>query len=523
LGDIQISQRKHPLYSDNISLWNLYISAAKGGEKFTEDPSNLFTHRLEDGTDYDERSSRSYFLNFCDTLPKIFNSYIFKEIIERSPDEILSYFRANTNGRNLSITDLTKRAGYYSSVFGVIHALVTLPVSTKKPLTKAQAKESKLSPIVALIKPSDLIDWSVDSNGNLNWIVIKRAYYRDEDISAERKKEDHYLVYTAEKWWIEDEDGNKVQLGKGEESSGPNPLGYIPLVTMYHSTMEDNRVGESLLKDIVYINRAILNWCSCVDEQIERQTFSQLVVPDDGTLAEKNEDGDDPLHQIGTSSIWTFPGDAKNPPAFISPNVENLQTIWTLIIDHIKEIYRLARLIGSSEDMYSSTSGRSKQLGFMSVNAALSEKAATYQQFENDISKIVYDILGEDITKFTPAKYPTTFDILSLQEELDTTIKIMTCNFSPTLNKTLEKHLSRKALPYITDDIKKEIEDEIESGTGEVNYIVPNSITPDNSDEGVEKGGQGNPNLDRVSSTFTTNNQKRELAVKKKAKDTIIK
>ena len=82
MADIKLSERKHPLYEDNIDLWELYLNASKGGDDFINS-DNLFSHRLEDSEDYDERLERGYYLNFCDTIPRIYNSYIFKKNIER--------------------------------------------------------------------------------------------------------------------------------------------------------------------------------------------------------------------------------------------------------------------------------------------------------------------------------------------------------------------------------------------------------------------------------------------------------
>ena len=62
---------------------------------------------------------------------------------------------------------------------------------------------------------------------------------------------------------------------------------------------------------------------SNIDEMIERQTFSQLICPDDGTLSEQNEDNN-PLKKIGTSHIFTFPSDTGHPPSFISPDTSAL-------------------------------------------------------------------------------------------------------------------------------------------------------------------------------------------------------
>ena len=509
---IKLSERTHPLYDDNIDLWELYFDSAKGGEDFITD-SNLYSHRLEDTEDFDERLQRAYFLNFCDTVPTIYNSYIFKENIERpvSKNEVLNSFRRDVNGRSLNITDFVKRAGYFASIFGVVHALIAPPSSPKgQNLTEADAKLYGLRPKATLIYPTQLVDWSLDSDGNYNWVIIKSAYYRDLDPGKEREEETHYKIITKEKWWVEDENGNKVKYEEqGRESTGTNTLGIVPLVTMYHKNMEDDKVGESMLKDIVYINRAILNWCSCVDEQIERQTFSQLVVPDDGTLADEVESGQDPLHAIGTSSIWTFPGDANHPPNFISPDVANIQTIWTITIDHIKEIYRLAGLIGSSEDMYAMRSGRSAQYGFVSVNASLSDKSYSYQVFENEISKLVYAYTTEDVSDYEETKYPNSFDITALRDELDTIIKIMERNFSTSLNKYLQKNVARRAAPMATDEIKKVIESEIDSGTGIVEVVNTFNTT---QQDGVD---EGNPNVNRVKNTFST---KQDMIDQKKDK-----
>lgn len=515
---IKLSERTHPLYDENLDLWNLYFSAAKGGENFITDV-NLFSHRLEESTDFNERLERAYFLNFCDTIPSLINSFIFKENIERptTDNEILSYFRTDVNNRGLSITDFVKRAGYFASVFGVVHALITTPSSpTGKTLTKAQVRDLGIRPKATLVYPSQLVDWSLDSEGAYNWVIIKSIYYRDTDPTKEREEEEHYKIITREKWWVEDEDGNKIKYEDGRDSQGINTLGLVPMATLYHKNIDDNKIGESILKDIVYINRSILNWCSCVDEQIERQTFSQLVVPDDGTLANEDEAGEDPLHQIGTSSIWTFPGDANHPPNFISPNVENINTVWKLVVDHIKEIYRLAGLVGSSEDMFASRSGRQSQYGFVSVNSSLTDKSYSYQVFENEISKLVYLLSGEDIENYKEVKYPTSFDVTALADELDSNIKIMERNFSPSLNKQLQKNIARRSIPTATNEVMKEVETEIDKGDG---IVEPLKTIGNPIDKSADSG---NPNT-KLGDSFTTNNDKIKKETSKRSNEDLNK
>jgi len=480
---VKLSDRIHPLYTDNVDLWNLYLSSVKGGRNFANE-SNLFSHRLEEVSDYDDRVDRAYFLNFCESIPKLYNTYIFKERIERPPDPNLQQFRRNVDLRGTDITSFIRKCGFLSSVLGTIHVLVDITPSNKKRLTRAD--EKKIQPYCTIVYPTQLKDWSVDKFGDLRWIVIETIYYHDADPSVDRAEEIHYTLITREEWRVEDDKGNLVQFDDGEPASGRNKLGIIPLATLYHEDIDNNLIGESMLKDIVYINRIILNWCSCIDEQIERQTFSQLVIPDDGSLAEEEESGDDPLYKVGTSSVWTFPASSTHAPQFISPNTDNIRVIWNLVVDHIKEIYRLAGLLGTSNDIYMGRSGRAAQMGFVGVNAALANKAAAYQKFENQISRLAYMQLGKDPSKFEEVRYADNFDIAALSEEIDSTFRIMEKNFSETLNKTLMKNLARRAIPLAPQSTMRQVEAEIESGDGKVEP-TPNTRK-------LIDDGSGNPN-----------------------------
>jgi len=465
---IKLADRRHPYYEDNVDMWEMYYDAVKGGDNFVND-SYLFSHMLEDEDSYDDRLSRAYYLNFCETVVNIYNFYIFRENIERPPDQRLIDFRKNANGRGDHISKVIRDIGYWSLVYGVVHVLVDVPrVGNGKRISRRDAKKKGIHPYCKLIYPTRLVDWSVDDVGKFNWVLIKEDYFDDSDPFKERSTYKHYRLITKEMWRVEDEDGNLVKYPDGSPAEGENKLGIVPVITVYHRESDKDKIGESLLKDIVYVNRAIMNWCSCIDEQIERHTFSQLVVPDAGELAEAQETGDDPLYKIGTSTIWTFPANANHPPRFISPDTTNIRTIWNLILDHAKEIFRMAGLLGSTGDLYVSRSGRAAQIGFQGVNAALAEKASTYQMCENEISKLVLMYLDEDVESYEEVKYPSTFDVASLSEEIDSLFRVMEKNFSATLNKMIQKNIARRAVPLAPESIRKQIEDEIDSSSGVV-------------------------------------------------------
>jgi len=506
---VKLSEREHPEYSSKKDDWEFYEASAAGGSSFITN-EHLFTHRLEDSEDFEERLERAYYLNFCDTIPNIYNSYIFKEGVERPANEKLDSFRLDADGKGTNMSDFMKDAGYWSSVYGKIDILINMPMSKIPLVTKKDEKESNRQPYAKLIYPTQLKDWSLDGRGNYKWVVIEMDHYEDEDPFTEREESVHYMLITPDSWEIHDEEGKPVKFTDGSKNKGKNPLGYIPLYTMYHKKSRVDKIGESLLKDIVYVNRIIFNWCSCVDEQIERQTFSQLTVPDDGSLVER---GTDILKKISTSSIWTFPSDAKHPPAFISPNVENINVIWKLTVDHIKEIFRLSGLQGGTSDMYTSRSGRQSQYNFLGVNSALAEKSASYQEAENQISLIALDYLKVKKNEYKDVQYPTTFDVQALTDEVDGIFKIMERNFSFLMNKELQKGIARKALPHVPQTVLKSIEIEIDEGDGKIEPIKGGF-----GEDFSEKNGQGSPNSD-LDKSYKTSKQKEDEDKGKQAKE----
>lgn len=513
---IKLSERKHPLYTENEDKWELYKNAVKGGKDFIND-LNLFSHRLESTEDFEERLARAYYLNFCETIPAIYNNFIFKEKVERPSNSDIDGFINNTDGKGTGMSDFVARIGYLSKVFGAMHVLVDMPRMTEGvPWTIRAEKEAGVQPYCKLIYPKQLKDWSVDSEGNFNWVIIEDTYYRDVDPTIERKEEKIFLVITKEEWRYEDEEGKPFKFEDEKETAGTNTLKHVPIITLYNKDIDNDRIGESMLKDIVFINRVIMNWCSCLDEMIERQAFAQLIIPDDGSLSEESEHGDDPLKKLGTSVAWTFNASARHPPAFISPDTKHMTVIWKLIVDHIKEIYRLSGLIGTSEDMAASRSGRAAQMGFLGVNSALAESARNYQQFENDISRLAMLLMGKDPQIFEEVKYPDSFDIQSLNDEVDAYFTVMEKNLSQTMNKEMMKTLARRALPMATPGTKDKINSEIDAGDGYVQptqtraQIMGEELSHRENVTGKSQGDKkinpqdGNPNMKKIGDTFRT-------------------
>lgn len=461
---ITINERTHPLYSNYLEEWDFYIQSAQGGKEYCNNEDNLFTHRLEDQAgDYNDRQERVYYLNFCNLVCAIYADYIFKEKIRRPPDGILDAFRKDVDGRGTDITTFMNLVSYLSSVYGQVHIIVDSPKAEDLniPLHFYKANKEQFDPYAVIVAPQDLRDWSVDDLGNLNWVLIRNRGYEDTDPKKDREDDTTYRLIARDYWATFDVEGKELERKDHE-------LGEVYMVTCYNNDSNIDLIGESLITDISRINRIIYNWCSNIDEMIERQTFSQLVMPDDpqSDLDPKAE-GSGSLRKLSTASIFTFPKDSGQPPQFISPDRQQIDIIWKMIQNHRDLIYELAGLgtVGSSSKFLSQRSGISQAYQFLSINSSLAKKAVRLERAENEINRLVLHWKGkEDLEE--KVEYPAEFDVLTLTETMESTFQIAAQNFSETLNIELLKALARKAAPVLPEETITKIYEEIEANSG---------------------------------------------------------
>ncbi len=461
---ITINDRTHPLYGKYLEEWDFYIESALGGKDYCGNTDNLFTHRLEDQAgDYDDRAKRVYYLNFCNLVCAIYADYIYKEKIRRPSNDVLDAFRKNVDGRGTDITTFMNQVSYLSSVYGQVHVIVDSPKAEDLniPLHFYKANKEQFDPYAVIVAPQDLRDWSVDDLGNLNWVLIRNRGYSDDDPKNPREDDTTYRLIAREYWATYNKDGDEIERKEHD-------LSEVYIVTSYNSDSNIDLIGESLITDISRINRIIYNWCSNIDEMIERQTFSQLVMPDDPqTDLDPKDEGAGSLRKLSTATIFTFPYNSSQPPQFISPDRQQIDVIWKMVQNHRDLIYELAGLgtVGSSSKFLSQRSGISQAYQFLSINSSLAKKAVRLERTENEINRLVLLWKGQDDIE-EKVEYPVEFDVLTLTETMESTFQIAAQNFSETLNIELLKALARKAAPVLPEETITKIYKEIEDNSG---------------------------------------------------------
>jgi len=465
MSTISVSERYHPLFEQYIDDWAFYMESYKGGTEYVR--KYLYTHRLESREDYGRRINRAYYLNYCAPIASIPSDFIFKKEATRPADANLELFRMNTNRRGLSIHEFMRKVCTLSAIYGHAHILIDRPRPTKedeekiskRTLTKSEVVGA-YPPYAVIVHPYNLLDWSVDPvTRELNWVIIRELILDDADFTEERGITDTYRVWTQTSWILYS-DENK-ELDRGDHN-----LGVVPLITCYHKDIDEDLVGESMLKDVAEANRTIFNWTSNIDEMVARQTFSQLTCPDDGTLFEEevDESGQSTaLKKVGSSTIFTFPAEARHPPKFISPDTEQVGIIWTMIENHVREMFRMAGLISAKSSLIQlqQRTGKAQEFEFLDMAVFLAAKANVLEDTENKMNELCYKWLQLDDH---PARvhYPEKFDIVSPGEIVDLFTKVTMNGISGTLNKEMAKRMVHQVLPNAEDEIVDKIYTEIE-------------------------------------------------------------
>lgn len=511
-GDLK--QRRHPEFTEYEEVFELYYAAYKGGHELLKDVTTyLDTHRLEAPDDYTKRQDRAFYLNYCKRIVDAYTNFIFKNGIKRSEDPQLANFFSNADGMGGTMDEVMKKVSCLSSVYGRVDCIVDAPMKEKgdKPLSVRQVKEGELLPYVILRSALETIDWSINYLGALNWVLYRYTFYEDEDPNMERDTANayRYKLITLKDWMEFNE--NEDTIG-----SGPNELEEVFVHRCYHKS-DSGILGTSLIADIAYVNKEILNWCSLISEQIYRQTFSQLVVPDDGEYFSDNyRSSSDTLTEastsvadypelrtssftakVGNSWAFTFPAASGHPPAYISPDRDQIDVIWSMIQSLVTEIYRMAGL-GTSEGT-DTQSGRAQQRQFLTVDSSLRAKAETLERAENEIIRLFCLRQGVEFKDEYKSVYPKDFDVLSFVESLDSELKVVTASFSDSLNKYILKRVANKFVEEAPIEVRKAVMSEIESGDGSLlvsaggGYVRVNVETENTSGGGQPLNPDGSP------------------------------
>jgi len=452
---------QHPDYENNVDRWEFYLRSYMGGADYSEG-QYLTGYLNEDSKAYDRRRQLTPIDNHCRNVVHIYSSFLWRisptrnfQAMEGSPDLEAFLADADLDGQNFN--SFMRQAQVWSSVYGHVWIMVDKPQSNAG--TRAEELEQGLRPYVTLITPENVYDWRWERQPSgryeLTYLKVRESVDRVDGTTT--------VTYFRE-WYKE-----QIKLTRYDGSTGEvieqidNPIGIIPAVYLPANRSIVRGIGISDISDVAYMQKAIYQELSEIEQLIRISNHPTLV---------KTYDTD---ASAGAGAIINIADDldAGLRPYQMQPSGANLDAIRASISDKIDAINRMTHMGAVRGAKELTQSGVAMQTEFQMLNAKLSEKADILELAEEQLWSF-YCNWQDHNTHEVEISYPDSFDLRDYAQELQFLQQVQASGVrSDTLRREVDKQIADLVLD---DEALVAAHNEIEQGTRAVGqFALPES------------------------------------------------
>jgi len=452
---------EHPEYLGRKAMWRKYKDLYIGGEPLREHAAEYLVRRSKEPNDvYFERLNRVFYENYIGSVIDWYAA----TLIRREP--IVTYTGTNEAGQSFFTTfsedcDLkgTTLAEFFRQqlvqalITGKSYIVVDFPRITGPVANRAQEDASgKSRAFLADYSPEELINWSYDCNGQLEWVTVRTSWLRQASVGSESwQKETRWIHYDREQF----KTFRSVQEPGGQSSGidlvdeGRHALASQSKVPLFELRVSDGLwlMNKAALLQLEHFNKSnALSWALTMGlfatpVIYSEREWSQIV-------------GESYYIQLGPQDRFGWTEPEGHVFQIAADNLERLKD----------EIYRVCYLMvqaGGTSSSQASQSGLSKQRDFSVTQEVLRAYGDavkhTMKQVLRAIEAARQDGLSIDVSGLDK------FDIGDFSVELDDAKKLLELGIqSDTFKTQLFKKLAFKYFCDARQDVKAQIANEID-------------------------------------------------------------
>ena len=453
---------QHPDYENNIHRWEFYLRSYMGGLDY-RDGSYLTKYLNEDKNAYSRRLALTPLDNHCRNVIHVYSSFLWRvpptrnyQELEGSPD--LEAFLKDANLDGQSFNSFMREAQIWSSVYGHVWLMLVKPQSTAG--TKAEELAQEIRPYVTLITPENVYDWKYErmpsGRHELTYMKVRESVNRIDGTTTET----YFRIWTRETIQLVRYHGDEANVIETMD----NPIGKIPAVNLPSNRSVVRGMGISDISDIAYMQQAIYQELSEIEQLIRISNHPTLV---------KTYDTD---ASAGAGAVINISDDidAALKPYQMQPSGANLDAIRASINDKIESINRMAHMgaVRGTEAM--TLSGVAMQTEFQMLNAKLSEKADILELAEEQLWQLWCTWQDHNLHEIE-ISYPDSFDIRDYEQELNYLQKAKASGVrSATFNKAVDKQIADLLLD---DQLLTQAHTEIDGAVTALGQFAESPIT----------------------------------------------
>lgn len=383
---------------------------------------------------YSNRQNLSYYINHIKPKCSLFIGYMTKfKPMRTIENDLQNALLENADFRNNSLDKFLSAFFENAKARGCNLLLIDMPKEI--PTNLKEQLRIRALPYLVEVLPETVFDYSLDSFGALEWVLIEAQTSDKTPFSTETNKT-IYRYYDKNNWRLYNSE--KIVIDSGEHLLGVCPI----LIFSENGTFPS--IGD--FTQIADLSKRLMNLYSELDEMLRGQTFSLLAMkkPIDGSGIDKIT--------ISTDNALFFDDTA---PVFIAPP----STPAEMYQMQISKIENLIQKISYSSVNDNVESGIAKEYKFQELNNALSSFSQRTEDFERNIWDIVCKWLK--IENNVLVSYNTDFNIKDLKTEIETATAMMDLNLGSVYNLEKKKQLIVLDLEGIENDKKTEIFNEL--------------------------------------------------------------
>lgn len=473
--------RRHPEYNDRKEHWRFCMATYESELNWYKD--NLFKFVREGDDTYAGRIERAYRFNHTREVVDLTTKYLFKgEKIRRAegvPEEIKRFREVATINRR-PLTEHMRHGARLASIFGRVYTIVD---STMKEgvHSRAEEKAAKMGTYVYWIDPLSALDFAFDELGDYEWFLVRETIREDDDpFESSGSMVERFRLWGKNEWALYGKNSNGVY---GLIESGRTDLDRVPIVPLDDMPNSEKYAVPALIRDVAYLDRAVANYLSNLDQIINDQTFSQLVMSAQSSLFTNTSSGimDDSgnidmeqyqknVVALGTAQVLVYDGEHGEAPHYISPDPKQATVITTVIKQIVNEIYHSVGLAGERTKQDNSmgidnSSGVAKAFDFERVSSLLTAKAAALEAAERCMQGVVLAYHGKssERSKYDDqVVYPSSFDVRGMAEELALAADLGTLEVPVEIRKEQLRLVVEKIFPLVSDELAQKLEKSID-------------------------------------------------------------
>jgi hypothetical protein len=449
--------REHPEYVARKAMWRRYQDLYSGGERLRANASEYLVRRhKEPGEVYQERLSRVFYENYVGSIVDWYAATLMRrepmmlfEGEDTKAKAFYSDFAEDCDRKGTNFSEFFRQRFVDAMVCGSSYIVVDFPRVTSPLLTRAAEDAAGRSRAYLVDYGADeVINWSYDPNGGLDWAVIRTSCLQQSSITDARwERETRWVYYDRENFQL---------YRAGTEGKAPELVdeGRHGLASQHRVPIFPLKIMEGLwltnkaaLLQLEHFNKSnALSWAL---------TMGLFATPVIYSEREWNQIvGESYYIQLG-------PGDKFG---WTEPEGKVYQIAADNLVRLKDEIYRVCYLMGQAGSGATGSlqqSGLSKQRDFAITQEVLraygDSVKETMKQVLRAIAEARQDGVSIDVSGLDE------FDIEDFSNELDDARKLLEMGIgSDTLKKQVFKKLAFKYLCDARQEIKNRVAEEID-------------------------------------------------------------